>query len=359
MNSIGKLWDINPSFGGPIVRDKVWFFGTYRYQVSRQNVASMWVNRNAGNPNAWTYDPILTEQAVADGNWNNGSGRITWQVTPRNKFSAWTSVQYHCLYCDGGGDGTGLGFGAAISSPEATADERKPPEHADAIELDVPVHQSPAARGQRATRALLLVGQPSEEFLRHDDDSGAGDRRAPFRTSITVRRSVSARSWSGHTGMTNIFQGAVSYITGSHSAKVGFRYHHNMSTFPKNYYNNTLLKYTLHGRRSQSGDGVRRPRIGAGTAADHVCVLRAGSLDDQSSLGAGRAALRASGRLLPRAADGAEPLPAHRLVFPAEDGPLNQKDLMPRFGASYDVFGNGKTAAEVLHGPVRDDVQHR
>ena len=32
---------------------------------------------------------------------------------------------------------------------------------------------------------------------------------------------------------------------------------------------------------------------------------------------------------------------------------------MPRFGASYDVFGNGKTAAEVLHGPVRDDVQHR
>ena len=47
------------------------------------------------------------------------------------------------------------------------------------------------------------------------------------------------------------------------------------------------------------------------------------------------------------------------VVFPAEDGPLNQKDLMPRIGASYDVFGNGKTAAEVLHRPLRDDVQHR
>ena len=50
-NSIKKLWDVNPSFGGPIVRDKLWFFGTFRYQINRQNVASMWVNKNAGDPN--------------------------------------------------------------------------------------------------------------------------------------------------------------------------------------------------------------------------------------------------------------------------------------------------------------------
>src|SRR5499427_4394735 len=31
-NSIKSLWEVNPSFVGPIVRDKLWFFGTFRYQ---------------------------------------------------------------------------------------------------------------------------------------------------------------------------------------------------------------------------------------------------------------------------------------------------------------------------------------
>ena len=51
-----KLWDINPSFGGPIKRDRLWFFGSYRYQRNLQTVASMWDNMNAGDNTKWTYD---------------------------------------------------------------------------------------------------------------------------------------------------------------------------------------------------------------------------------------------------------------------------------------------------------------
>src|SRR5499426_1657109 len=55
-NSIQKLFETNVAVGGPIVHDKLWFFGTYRNLFSRQNVASMWANKNAGDPTKWTYD---------------------------------------------------------------------------------------------------------------------------------------------------------------------------------------------------------------------------------------------------------------------------------------------------------------
>jgi hypothetical protein len=69
-NKIKANWDINPAFGGPILRDKVWFFGAARYNVTSDYVAGLKWNKNTNNPNAWTYEPdesrrVWNEQKAA------------------------------------------------------------------------------------------------------------------------------------------------------------------------------------------------------------------------------------------------------------------------------------------------------
>ena len=53
----------------------------------KQNTLNVFYNQNAGDPNAWSYNPDFTRPAFSDRTWENYTPRITWQATPRNKFT--------------------------------------------------------------------------------------------------------------------------------------------------------------------------------------------------------------------------------------------------------------------------------
>src|SRR5689334_8735016 len=48
-----RVYDFNIAAGGPIVRDKLWYYMSVREQGSRQNTLNTFYNKNAGNPNSF------------------------------------------------------------------------------------------------------------------------------------------------------------------------------------------------------------------------------------------------------------------------------------------------------------------
>ena len=81
------LYEINPMGGGRIIRDKLWFYTSYRHIATDNTVPGMWVNKNAGNPNAWSVDFDQSKQAFSETLDRILTGRVTWQATPRNKIN--------------------------------------------------------------------------------------------------------------------------------------------------------------------------------------------------------------------------------------------------------------------------------
>ena len=52
-----KLWDVSFSIGGPIKRDKLWFFANYRDQGNHTDIPGLYANKFAGDPSHWDYAP--------------------------------------------------------------------------------------------------------------------------------------------------------------------------------------------------------------------------------------------------------------------------------------------------------------
>ena len=57
---IQQIWDFNPSIGGPLKRDKLWFHYTFRHWGAEKTVADSYFDRN---PSPFVYEPDTTARA--------------------------------------------------------------------------------------------------------------------------------------------------------------------------------------------------------------------------------------------------------------------------------------------------------
>jgi hypothetical protein len=128
--TVRKNWDSSGALGGPLVRDRLWFFGNVRTIGIAQVVAGgLAPNRHVGDPTQWGYEPVPGVETRFAESKLVLSVRLSGQPTPRNRVTFAYQPQYRCLGstlsadADGcrvrGSDWIGAPFGAETTAPEA------------------------------------------------------------------------------------------------------------------------------------------------------------------------------------------------------------------------------------------------
>jgi hypothetical protein len=345
-NALRDLYDFDGSGGGPIIRDKLWFYSGYRKQENSNYFAGLFYNLNAGNPNAWTYAPDLSRQAFQSTTQWSINTRLTWQATPKNKFSLYGEHQPR-----------DNGSGSATTSPESFSDFLYPHNRiisagwssviSDRLLFD--------ARAAVHTEELYNIVPPAGHVYRPAGEvwktlvpvleqggsipgllyRGGGLFNGP--SFLYSRQRSAPNLWMTYTSL--------SYVTGAHAFKVGFDdfwggniNSNNMNDLGVSYrFNNgvpnLITEYaTPNSRRSwvtemalyaQDKWTLKKLTVNAGVRFDYFKTAF-----PEQNLGPGPM------------------VPNRNITFPESEW-YNWKDVTPRVGVAYDVFGTGKTAIRV------------
>ena len=356
-----KLWDASVAIGGPIKKDKLWFFANYRDVGNHASIPGGYANAFAGDPTHWDYAPAdgkngrpLIPSRTASSK-TIATARLTSQLTPRNKVSFYYDYQWDC---DNGAmnmtDGcrprgtdwvAGSTFGSAFS-PEAQSN------YWDGREII-----SEATWSSPVTSKLLLEAGYSTFVSRW------GWQKQPGAITNLVQVTRIVPTFEIYRGEDNIidntqnpntWRASATYVTGAHNMKFGYRgayYVEQTSDFSgDNGYTVTDLSFVAPGFASAT---LRiAPWEQSNRTESHAFFAQ-----DQWTLG--RVTLQGALRYdhafswFPAEHNGApqagvwNKLP---ITFPETKGVTGYNDITPRGGVALDLFGNGKTSLKVQGG---------
>ena len=337
-NRIVKNWDLNESVGGPLQRDRLWFWFSARYNGVENEVA-VFQNRNAFDPTQWLYAEDSSRPGVNKGRSVNSSLRVTWQASPRNKIAGTYKADRWCA-CPN--------FISATRAPEAGADRRFPRLRQEHLEWTSPVNNN-----------LLLEAVGMHLYERWGNmhlrvKGGSLDdpaQEAAQQQLIAVLEQTSNMTYRTWTEFTNTvvpnyaYRAALSYITGTHNVKVGFnRTHGYQRTFT---YTPSPVSYRFNNGVPNRITQRATPRLQANNADNDIGVFVQDRWTMDRLTVSGAIRYDYFGTSFPEQHIGPGPLvPNRNITFPAQDN-LGFKDVSYRSGATYDLRGNGKTALKV------------
>ena len=357
-NTLKDTYDVNPSFGGPIAQDQLWFYASGRFTQSRMFAGGTFYNRNADDPNNFFYEPDPERQAF-HGNWSHsGSARFTYQATQRDKIGISYEYQRACK-CGQTGIGTG-GWGASyLVTPEGSYDATYPDTWSGSATWTAPL----------SNRLLLEVG-----FMARNEKNGSSGPRPPegdpslgripvfdagTNFAYNGRLPVVSSIYSFFSSTIPQVRASLSYVTGSHSFKFGFTHLYARTTRYDSDNNFNTRYFVFTGLGGVLGlPGMERYPLPVGlvqSAAPYPENTRQSEtgLYAQDVWTLGQLTLNLGVRFdryrttHPSMRFGPGPLTPDRNFTTPDIDHFNQKDVTPRLSAVYDLFGDGRTALKV------------
>ena len=331
VNKVHYIYNTDGAFGGPIRRDKLWFFTAHRLTGNKNGVAGVYMNATQGGP---IYTPDLERPSYRRDVLRSNAIRLTWQASQKNKVSFFSDVQEHCV-CRGRGE-------------------------FEAFEVSYkwdfwPTGLYQASWTSTLTDKLLLEGGASWMIYNWPTLPQPEVRPTDIATlEQSTNFWYNARAPIGINGYGNPKDAdrfsqrfAMSYVTGTHAFKTGLQVEegiYNVNTFANGDISYRLLRgvpnlitqyatpFTLRqtmkadlGLFAQDQWRVHRLTLNLGLRFEYLNA----QVPDQNEAGGTWVGPR---------------------DYAAVRGVPEWTDLNPRLGASYDLFGNGRTALKVSFG---------
>ncbi len=342
-----KQYDVNGAVGGPIRKDRVWFFGTGRVQGNSAYLP-IYYNQNAGDPNQWLYVPDFSRQAFNDKTWQNVSARITTQVTPRNKLNLFWDEQDVCRSCENGGN-----YANGTTSPEGNGYGDLRPMRLYSATWTSPVNNKLLLEGGFGYFFSRWGGRAKQDpytgdLVRIIEQCSAGCAANGNIPSLMYRSQTTDLFSDGRNkNVTTTWRVVASYVTGSSNVKFGYIGNQLGDLRSANRSPNDLRYRTNNGVPNQLTEFVHDQQNDLWMRNDAFFV------QDQWT----RGRLTVQGGL--RFDHAWSWAPEQHLESRFWQAPLDfartpvvdsYRDITPRAAVTYDLFGNGRTALKATLG---------